>query len=289
MAHNNHLIIFFFSVSFLISQINSKCSMAQDPDGIPRPAYENETEPHTEHGEDSYCQDFVGQKTCCTAYQIGQIVKNFDALESIFGGDGGCDVCVVNLKRFWCHFTCSPNQAEFIEVNNLTTYIIDGQEHLLRDINYLINDDTNCNLFKSCKKTKFVAQVPSMGNAIGFTNFQGINAYTKTPAYVTMIIDNNRGLKYDIDDCALNVPDTGKIRGYKATNCTCNSCDGKCDYDLDASVPYMNGANIGLIIGCYIFVFLATLGLFFYKKTMGKSSGNDGARPSDIRYSELEN
>lgn len=288
MFHQNLLLYLLISI-VLFSSANSSCSMSQDPDGIPRPAEGDELEPHTEHGPDSYCQDFVGMKTCCTEYQLGQIVKNFQAIESIFGGDGGCDVCVVNLKRFWCYFTCSPNQAEFIEVGNLTHYIIDGTDYLLRDITYYINDNTNCELFKSCKKTKFVAQVPSMGNAIGFTNFQGINAYTKTPAYVTMKIDNKRGLLYDIDKCEFDVPADGTIRGYtKNGNCSCNSCEGRCDYNIDASVPYMNGANFGLIAGCYAFVLVATLGLFFYKRYEDKNK-SENSFPSEIRFSELDN
>ncbi len=260
--------------------------MAQDEGGKPRPAKPEEVEPQYPQDENTNCQDFVGMNACCSPYQLKEIEKNFAALESIFGGDGGCDVCVVNLKRFWCYFTCAPNQAEFIEVGELKNYTIDGTVHELRDITYYIHDDTNCDLFKSCKKTKFVAQVPSMGNAIGFTNFQGINAYTKTPAYVTMKIDNDRGLVYEIDKCGLDVPVTGIIRGYpNNTNCSCNSCDDKCDYNIDASVAYMNGANFGLIIGCYIFVFVATIVLFFFKK----QSGGDGARPSEIRYSDMVN
>lgn len=290
MALNNHLLLLFLIEILLISQIYGRCSMTQDEgeNTIPRPALSNESEPIWIHGNDSYCQDFVDQPTCCTNFQLSQIVKNFQAIESIFGGSGGCDVCVVNLKRFWCQFTCSPNQADFIEVGNLTNYTIDGDVKTLRDITYYINDDTNCELFQSCKKTKFVAQVPSMGNAIGFTNFQGINAYTKILVYILMKIDNERGLKYDIDKCDIDVID-GNIRGYtNNTECSCNSCDGRCDYNIDASVSFMNGVNVWLIVGCYIFVLVATLGLFFYKKSTEKSDKSEVGRPSEIRMSELE-
>lgn len=293
-----HFFLICTILSLLYIQINTKCSMAQDPNGKPRPVNPDEVEPQYEQGIDTKCQDFVGMKTCCSPYQLQEIEKNFNALESIFGGDGGCDACVVNLKRFWCYFTCAPNQAEFIELGELTNYTIDGTVHELRDITYYISDDTNCDLFKSCKKTKFVAQVPSMGNAIGFTNFQGINAYTKTPAYVTMKVDNSRGLVFEVDRCGRNVSDTGYIRGYgcgpkeeglpdngNCTVCSCNSCDDRCDYNIDASVAYMNGANPGLIAGCYVFVLIATIALFFYKK----HSNKDESRPSDIRYSDMVN
>ena len=280
--HSNQKIhsfkIFFFLIELFsfISIINSKCVMSQDPDQIPRPAYDNEKEPHTIHADSSFCPDFEGIKTCCTEFQYKELEKNFNALESIFGGDGGCDICVVNLKRFWCYFTCAPNQAEFIEVGNITKYTIDGKVYDLRDITYYLNDDTNCELFKSCKKTKFVAQVPSMGNAIGFTNFQGINAYSKTPVYVTMKIDNERGLVYDNDQCNLQIPENQTVRGYKnISRCSCNSCELNCNYDFDSSVGVLNGINTTLIISFYAFVLVATILLFFYRKKCGKNENNN--------------
>jgi hypothetical protein len=39
-------------------------------------------------------------------------------------------------------------------------------------LNMTINLKTNCELFDSCKKTKYATLVPSMQNAIGFTTFQ---------------------------------------------------------------------------------------------------------------------
>jgi hypothetical protein len=38
-----------------------------------------------------------------------------------------------------------------------------------------LNTKMNCDLFKSCKKTKYAAQLNAMSSAIGFTTFQVIN------------------------------------------------------------------------------------------------------------------
>ena len=260
----------------LFSFINTDCSMAQDNETMVRPAVGNETTPHRyQEGNNTYCTDFIDQDTCCTPFQMQQLLKNFEVIESIFGGDGGCDACVVNLKRFWCYFTCSPEQARFIKLGNLTNYTIDGTVWTLRDINFSITDETNCDLFHSCQKTKFVAQVPSMGNAIGFTNFQGINAYSKTPVYISMQIDNENGLSYDNDPCNIVVPANGDIRGYaNNSNCSCNSCKDNCNFSLNAEIPFMNGVNVWLIVGVYIFVFVATLLLFFYKRNQKSKVAN---------------
>ena len=31
----------------------------------------------------------------------------------------GCDACPIAFKRLWCHFSCSPNQSDFVEIRRL--------------------------------------------------------------------------------------------------------------------------------------------------------------------------
>lgn len=88
-------------------------------------------------------------------------------------------------------------------------------------LNMTINTKTNCELFDSCKKTKYATLVTSMQNAIGFTTFQGAESYRKGPTLIDMFFSDDKGLKFDIDPCDLNVTE---LRGYKMNqNCTCNT------------------------------------------------------------------
>ena len=108
----------FFS---LINYIILLCSMEQicpDPATIddptkcfPRPS--NFTSPQILE-ENSICPEYSGQLACCNLLQTTLIKKNFDSLDQLFGtAFGGCDTCAINLKRFWCHFTCHPDQSNF--------------------------------------------------------------------------------------------------------------------------------------------------------------------------------
>lgn len=45
------------------------------------------------------------------------MVENFKKIDAVFGGSGGCDLCAINLKRFWCQYACDPNQGNFSKVN----------------------------------------------------------------------------------------------------------------------------------------------------------------------------
>lgn len=52
---------------------------------------------------------------CCdTNNDISQITS-YVQIDGVFSNQGGgCDVCAVNMKRFWCEYACSPRQAQFM-------------------------------------------------------------------------------------------------------------------------------------------------------------------------------
>lgn len=66
------------------------------------------------------------------------MVDNFEKIDTIFGssttgGSGGCDLCAINLKRFWCTYACAKNQKDFVEVN-LLIFRLETGHGLLRMI-----------------------------------------------------------------------------------------------------------------------------------------------------------
>jgi hypothetical protein len=89
------------------------CNVLDKENCKPTPA--NRTEPFILQDDPKVvCKEFIGKESCCTPDQNILIKDNFDSLDSLFGTKfGGCDICAINLKRFWCYFTCSPNQHEF--------------------------------------------------------------------------------------------------------------------------------------------------------------------------------
>lgn len=57
------------------------------------------------------------QTACCNVNSFRQTSNSFGKIDAVFGSSaGGCDVCAVNLKRFWCEYSCNPNQADFVQV-----------------------------------------------------------------------------------------------------------------------------------------------------------------------------
>lgn len=91
------------------------CAFIVHEDLKPQPPTEDEKAPQLV--EDMTCKEWVGKDGCCNMNSFRQTTSSFLKIDTVFGGAaGGCDVCAVNLKRFWCMYSCSPNQSDFVEV-----------------------------------------------------------------------------------------------------------------------------------------------------------------------------
>ncbi len=148
---------------------------------------------------------------------------------------------------------------------------IEKVNYTLLVIEMNVNSKMNCELFNSCKKTKYASQVVAMGNAIGFMSFQGTESYRKAPIFISMNFTKEKGLDYPIDTCDTK-PVDGKVRGfYVEDTCKCNSCEKSCQYNIKTSFPIFEGFSI-LTVGIFyvfviIFTFVISLCKSYYKRT----------------------
>lgn len=135
-----------------------------------------------------------------------------------------------------------------------------------------IDKGANCDLYNSCKKTRYASQVSAMSNAIGFTTFQGAEAYVRIPVFIFMnYTDEKTALNLDFDRCDLKVPEDNILHGFNITkDCGCNSCAEQCRYDLAAkSSSVFLGFNGLTVLIVYAIVFIGTISLFILKKFFG--------------------
>ena len=108
---NTCLLILFLPLIHSLCRMEQKCDVGR-PDCRPIPS--NDTKPEILKGDGSICPDYINKEACCNNGQLSLLKKNFDALDGVFGSKiGGCDICAINLKRFWCYFTCDPSQDKF--------------------------------------------------------------------------------------------------------------------------------------------------------------------------------
>lgn len=206
------------------------------------------------------CPEFEGP-VCCNNDQNILMFNSFNLINYTFGsGASGCDLCGANLRRFWCYFTCSPNQANYV---NAYDHIIvpdpftPGKNVTVLNVTFKISPDTACTMYQSCKKTPYVSQVSAMNSAEGLLNFLGSNAVATGLEKITMIYSNNAS------DTPLNVTLHGCNETYYlkdqygypiSKNCTCNNCETACGTSQDIIIPdmdVMDGFDSTVIIAFY--------------------------------------
>ena len=255
----------------LINAFIQKCSFTQDcadkddPKCFPKQV---DTLPFNNY-QGVACPFLKGKDYCCNKPQDDVLSSNFQQLDNLFGSKGGgCDICSVNLKILWCLQTCDPNQSSFVSVSPAKEYIIDGKKIQLVPINFKINKSSNCALFKSCKKTKYASQVSAMSNAIGFTTFQGAQAYIRQPVYIQFEYVEEGGLNTNFDNCDYNLTGKDKYFDYPilGKSCECNSCEAKCKFEAsDKYISVLNGISIINIVYIYTLVILITVLFYLFK------------------------
>lgn len=103
----------------------SDCAFVVDNDLKPHKAEGDEVKPSPITWTVS-CSEWMNDTDpllgCCNSNSYSQTLVSFQKIDTIFassttsGGSGGCDLCAINLKRFWCMYSCAPNQANFTRV-----------------------------------------------------------------------------------------------------------------------------------------------------------------------------
>ena len=65
------------------------------------------------------CKEYNGQLGCCDSGNNFQQSASYGQIDGVFGHlGGGCDICAINLKRFYCEYACSPRQSEFLKIGD---------------------------------------------------------------------------------------------------------------------------------------------------------------------------
>lgn len=115
------IVLFALTISLYFTCVYNLCRLQQNCDMkdifdrkicFPKPA--DNTPPKNLEDPENICPEYTGQLACCNNLQTQLMKENFKAIDSVFGGKfGGCDICAINLKRFWCYFTCHPEQEKF--------------------------------------------------------------------------------------------------------------------------------------------------------------------------------
>ncbi|TCD70844.1 hypothetical protein EIP91_001535 [Steccherinum ochraceum] len=115
-------------------------------------------EPATEDGIDrdllvSMCgPEYAEGPTCCAKTQIENLRDNLGRAEMLISA---CPACRNNFRAFWCTFTCSPDQATFLNVTS-TQETMTG-ETAIQSVDFHVSPQFGEGFFNSCKDVQMGA------------------------------------------------------------------------------------------------------------------------------------
>lgn len=89
---------------------------------------------------------------CCTMKQVENLKKNLKKAQGIIAS---CPACVKNFNSLFCHFTCSPEQAYFVNVTRTQESL--AKKEIVAEVDVYMNSSWASVFYDSCKDVKFSA------------------------------------------------------------------------------------------------------------------------------------
>ncbi|KAH9951672.1 patched family-domain-containing protein [Amylocystis lapponica] len=179
--------------------------------------------------------DFAQGPTCCTTSQLETMRDNLGMAENIISS---CPACRNNFRKFWCSFTCSPDQATFLDVTS-TQKSSTGQT-AVKSVDFHVSKRFGTGFFDSCKSIQ-------VGSTNGYAmDLIGGGAKNYSAFLKFMGDEKDMGSPFQI-----NYPPTSspEISPFDATprNCSGNDLGSRCTCidcpDVCQSLPYIPPPN----------------------------------------------
>lgn len=89
---------------------------------------------------------------CCTKDQVLNLQKNLKKAHNIIAS---CPACKKNFNNLFCHFTCAPDQATFVNVTKTQQSL--SKKDTVAEVDVYMNSSWASVFYDSCKDVKFSA------------------------------------------------------------------------------------------------------------------------------------
>ncbi|BGP21836.1 vacuolar membrane protein [Rhodotorula toruloides] len=101
------------------------------------------------------CGEDFPTTTCCTTGQLETLQANLAQADPLISA---CPACRLNFRRFFCSFTCSPDQSLFLTLTSTQTLKKDGkQREAVKSVEFAVAEEFGEGFFDACKDVKFGA------------------------------------------------------------------------------------------------------------------------------------
>ncbi|KAJ6510044.1 patched family-domain-containing protein [Mycena vitilis] len=196
---------------------------------------------------------------CCTSDQVEALRENFEPIESLLST---CPACRNNFRSFFCTFTCSPDQASFVNITS--TQQTRGGETAVKSLDFFVGQQFAEGFFDSCKNVQFdAANSYAMdfigGGAKNYTSFLKFMGDEKPLLGSPFQMDFP--LQTPPDLVALNPPPRNCYDTDLGSRCPCIDCPSVCPVLPEIPVPGSEPiCHVGAIT-CLSFILIVTYSL----------------------------
>ncbi|OCF62140.1 niemann-Pick C1 protein [Kwoniella mangroviensis CBS 10435] len=207
----------------------------------------------------------VPDSVCCTYDQVATLS---DRLQQAAPLIASCPACINNFRSFYCDFTCSPDQSNFLSITS-TQRTTEGKD-AVKEIDYEVSTEFKQGFYSSCKDVQFGATngfaMDLIGggakNASSFLKYMGdVRPGLGSPFQINFP-DNDDSLYPRIP---LSCSDTNNINA----RCACADCPAVCPELPYVAPPSAGKCHVGAV-SCLTFSLLIVysvailLGIAFY-------------------------
>ncbi|KAI9066747.1 multidrug efflux transporter AcrB transmembrane domain-containing protein [Trametes sanguinea] len=210
--------------------------------------------------------DFADGPTCCTTDQLETLRDNLGMAENLISS---CPACRNNFRQFWCSFTCSPNQASFLNVTETQTST--SGETAVKSVDFFVSEQFGKGFYDSCKDIKMGATNGYAMDLLGggakdyhaFLKFMGDEKDMGSPFQI------NFPSSVPPEYSPLNTTARNCYDNDLASRCTCIDCLDVCETLPDIPPPNAESTcHVGLV-SCLTFVLLLAYGLALLSFILG--------------------
>lgn len=94
-------------------------------------------------------QEFADGEVCCNSDQVEVLRDNLAQAEPLISS---CPACRNNFRSFFCHFTCSPDQASFVNIT--ATQPTSTGKTGVKSLDFFVSEQHASGFFDSCKNVQ---------------------------------------------------------------------------------------------------------------------------------------
>ncbi|EMG50002.1 NCR1 NPC intracellular sterol transporter 1-related protein 1 [Candida maltosa Xu316] len=178
------------------------------------------------------CGDDVNYEyVCCSDEQITDLETNLKRVDPLISS---CPACRKNFYDFFCKFSCSPNESQFVEIVKSEMAKDTGKE-IVTEINQFVDPAMAKSFFDSCKNVKFSATNGYAMDLIGggAKDYQQFLKFLGDEKPLLGGSPYQINFKYDISkenqSAGLVLRDDGmKTCDDKDYKCACTDCEASC-------------------------------------------------------------